>query len=116
MGLFDGTSLEQPVTCARCRQAMAACECPRDAHGEVCAPSDQSPRVRREKRRGKWCTVIADLDPAATDMKAMLKALRTELGTGGGESNGELVLQGDHRDAVVDRLIALGYKAKASGG
>ena len=95
---------------------MADCECPRDAQGEVSAPSDQSPRVRREKRRGKWCTVVSGLDPVATDAKALLKSLRTELGTGGGVTDGDLVLQGDHRDAVVERLVSLGYKAKASGG
>lgn len=84
--------------------------------GDVCQPSDQSPRVRREKRRGKWTTVVAELDPEATDLKALLKQLRTSLGTGGGITDGELILQGDHRDSVVDRLNAMGYKAKAAGG
>lgn len=72
--------------------------------------------MRREKRRGKWTTVVAQLDPAATDLKGLLKELRTSLGTGGGITDGELILQGDHRDAVVERLVSLGYKAKASGG
>ncbi len=116
MGLFDGTSLEQPVTCEHCNAELSACTCPRDASGCVCPPSAQSPRVRREKRRGKWCTIIAGLDPVATDRKALLKQLRTALGTGGGVSDDEVVLQGDHRDAVVQRLCELGYSAKASGG
>ncbi|GAB5496216.1 MAG: hypothetical protein Phyf2KO_12960 [Phycisphaerales bacterium] len=72
--------------------------------------------MRREKRRGKWTTVVAELDPGATDLKALLKQLRTSLGTGGGITDGELILQGDHRDVVVDRLNAMGYKAKAAGG
>ncbi len=115
-GLFDGTSLERPVTCERCNKALADCACPRNMKGDVCQPSDQSPRVRREKRRGKWTTVVAELDPEATDLKALLKQLRTSLGTGGGITDGELILQGDHRDSVVDRLNAMGYKAKAAGG
>lgn len=116
MGLFDGTSLERPVTCERCAKSLDDCACPRDAGGDVCTPKDQSPRVRREKRRGKWTTVVTELDPVATDLKALLKELRTGLGTGGGITEGELIIQGDHRDAVVEKLNAMGYKAKASGG
>ena len=115
-GLFDGTSLERPVTCERCQKPLDACACPRDASGAVVAPKDQAPRVRREKRRGKWCTIVAELDPDATDLKALLKQLRTALGTGGGITDGELVIQGDHRDAIVERLNNMGYRAKAAGG
>ncbi|MEO1583586.1 MAG: translation initiation factor [Planctomycetota bacterium] len=114
-GFFDGTPLERPVTPDPDR-ADPAKGGPR--------PGDQHPRVRREKRRGKWSTVITGLDPSATDHKALLKQLRTALGTGGGvttvndrgESEQALVLQGDHKAAAVDRLKALGYNAKPSGG
>ena len=128
-GLFDGTPLQRPVTCERCSQPLAACACPCTASGEVCTPADQSPRVRREKRRGKWVAVVGGLDPAATDLKALLKDLRTHLAAGGGlgkdatDPNGaaqpgaeQLVIQGDHQQAIVQRLITMGYKAKPSGG
>ena len=100
-GLFDGTPLERPVTCERCSKTLDACACPRDASGDVRMPKDQSPRVRREKRRGKWTTIVTELDPVATDLKALLKELRTGLGTSGGITNDELVIQGDHRDTIV---------------
>lgn len=137
MGLFDGTPLQQPVTCEHCGKPLkpdatgtnttmtaAACSCPSDAAGTLRLPKDQHPRVRREKRRGKWCTIIADLDDAtcggATDRKALLKTLRTALGTGGGldttERNDAIILQGDHRDAVVEHLRGMGYSAKPAGG
>lgn len=118
-GLFHGTDLEQPVTCERCGREMAQCECPRDGAGKVVLPRSQQPRVRREKRRGKWCTVIAGLAPA--DGQALLKSLKTALGTGGGVSeardgSAEVIVQGDHRDVVVERLKEMGYQAKAAGG
>lgn len=123
-GLFAGTAFEQPVTCEFCK--LADCACPKDASGSARPLADQSPRVRREKRRGKWNTVVtgveASPDAEPGDLKPLLKALRTTLGTGGGlgdgdgRKNAEIVLQGDHRDAVVAHLNALGYKAKASGG
>ncbi|MBX3386986.1 MAG: hypothetical protein KF768_10475 [Phycisphaeraceae bacterium] len=121
-GLFHGTPLQRPVTCEVCGKPLPSanapdvCACPRNAAGQVILPQHQSPRVRREKRRGKACCVIAGLDPTPSNLAAMLKSLRTSLGTGGGIDDDEIVIQGDHRDAIVTKLCALGYKAKASGG
>jgi translation initiation factor 1 len=118
MGLFDGTPLQRPVTCERCERALAECKCPRDATGSVLLPKDQAPRIRREKRNGKFVTVIAGLDPVANDLPAMLKAWRSAMGTGGtlDKKTNELELQGDHRDKIVADLVAKGFKAKAAGG
>lgn len=115
-GLFAGTPLERPVTCERCEKPLAQCTCPRGGDGRVLLPKDQPARVRREKRRGKSVTVIAGLDPTATDLAALAKQLRSSLGAGGTVSDGEIELQGDHRDKVVERLKALGYPAKPAGG
>lgn len=115
-GLFAGTPLERPVTCERCGAVLAACACPRAATGGILLPAQQSPRVRREKRRGKVVTVIAGLDPAANDLGAMLKRFKASLGAGGTVADGEIEVQGDHRDAIVASLIELGFKAKSAGG
>lgn len=130
MGLFDGTPIQRPVTCERCGKAVAKqtggnvgggasaeeiCACPRDAGGRVSMPKDQPARVRREKRRGNWNTVVSGL--ALGDAKSLVKTLRSRLGAGGTvDDNGELVLQGDHKDAVLGHLIELGYAAKGAGG
>ncbi len=116
MGLFDGTSLERPVTCGHCGKPVDECTCPRDAAGDLRLPTTQSPRVRREKRRGKWTTVVTEMDPVATDLTAYVKALKTNLGVGGTVTPDGFELQGDHRDRVVKRLQDDGFKAKASGG
>lgn len=117
MGLFDGTSLERPVTCEVCGKALDACACPRGADGRVVRPVDQQVRVRREKRRGKWTTVIAGLDPVATDLKLLLKELRSSLGAGGSvNAESEVEVQGDHKDRIIALLRERGYAAKGSGG
>jgi translation initiation factor 1 len=72
--------------------------------------------VRREKRRGKMVTVVAGLDAKAADLPGLLKELRAKFGTGGTIAEGELELQGDHRDKVVALLVERGFKAKAAGG
>ncbi|MGF1632587.1 MAG: translation initiation factor [Phycisphaerae bacterium] len=116
MGLFDGTKYARPVTCARCGQTADACTCPRNAAGEVTPPSAQSARVQREKRRGKWTTVVSGLDANATDLPGLLKRFQTRFGVGGTTRPDGFELQGDHRDAVVEALKQQGYPAKASGG
>lgn len=115
-GLFDGTALEQPVTCATCSKPAADCGCPRDAAGAVCLPRDQPARVQREKRRGKWTTVVTGLDPAATDLPAMLKQVKKQCSAGGTATADGFEVQGDHRDKLVAMLRNLGYPAKPSGG
>lgn len=116
-GLFDGTPLERPVLCERCGRDVAACDCPPVAlSSNAKPPAEQHPRVRREKRRGKWNTVIGGLEGDTFQLKALLKTLRSDLGAGGGITDGELIVQGDHRDTVVERLKALGYRAKPAGG
>jgi translation initiation factor 1 len=116
-GLFDGTPLERPVTCAVCDKLLVECVCPRDASGAVRLPKDQPVRVGRETRRkGKTVTVIAGLDPVASDLKALLAKLKSACAAGGAIDDGKIEVQGDHRDRVVAILRDLGYPAKLSGG
>jgi translation initiation factor 1 len=82
----------------------------------VLPPSDQPARVRREKRAGRIVTVIAGLDPAASDLPALLKRLKSALAAGGTVSGAEIEVQGDHRERVVEFLKSLGYPAKPAGG
>ena len=116
MGLFDGTELERPVTCGRCGEPRERCRCPRDAGGSIKLPKAQPARVLREKRRGKWTTVVTGLDPAASDLAAMLKSFKTTLGVGGTVRPDGFELQGDVRDKLVEQLKAAGYPAKPAGG
>jgi len=116
-GLFDGTALERPVTCERCEKPLAACKCPRNATGKIMLPGEQQARVQRERRGGKMVTVVSGLDPAATNLKDLLKVLKAKFSTGGTVGEGGTVeIQGDHRDALVAHLKSLGYAAKPSGG
>ncbi len=116
MGLFDGTSLERPVTCERCGKPLDACACPRGGDGAVRLPADQQARVRREKRRGKFVTVVSGLDPSASDLKGMLKRFKSGMGVGGSVTADGFELQGDHRDPLVEQLRTMGYPAKPAGG
>ena len=115
-GLFAGTSLERPVTCEVCEKPLHECACPRDADGTVLRPGEQTAVIRREKRRkGKVVTTITGLDPVASDLKAILKTLKTECGSGGtisGDAKDVIELQGDQREKVAGALNGLGYSVR----
>ena len=114
-GLFDGTPLERPVTCRACEKPLDQCACPRNANGEVMLPKDQPARIGREKRRkGKTVTVITGLDPAASDLRAILGQLKSACAAGGTISQDRIEIQGDHRERALAILQDLGYPAKLS--
>ena len=49
-------------------------------------------------------------------LTALAQQLRKLCGAGGSLKDGNIELQGDHRDKVEARLVALGYKIKRVGG
>ncbi|KEQ13944.1 stress response translation initiation inhibitor YciH [Endozoicomonas numazuensis] len=79
---------------------------------------DGNVRVRPEKkgRGGKVVTVISGLPLAGNDLKAYAKSLKKRCGGGGAVKDGNIELQGDHVDIMVDVLKKAGYDAKRSGG
>ena len=78
-------------------------------------PRDGVARVFREKggRGGKTVTVIRGLD---ADLVSVASDLKRYCGTGGAVKGNVVEIQGDHRDKVVSRLRAAGYRAKLAGG
>ncbi|MCY7330482.1 MAG: translation initiation factor [Saprospiraceae bacterium] len=50
-------------------------------------------------------------------MNELAKMLKNKCATGGNAKDGSIIIQGDHRDKVIQLLIALGYKnVKKAGG
>ena len=77
-------------------------------------PVDGVIRVFREKRRASSVTVLHGLLP--NEIEATGKELRRLCGTGGTTKDGVVVLQGDHRDAVIAYFTNAGRKVKKAGG
>ncbi len=70
----------------------------------------------RKGRGGKSVSVITGVKSPTKGKKALLKHLKTKLGTGGAIKGDDLEVQGDRRDDIVVLLNELGYKAKKAGG
>lgn len=70
--------------------------------------------VRLEVRRwGKQTTVIEGIDPKYSDLQKVAQQLKTALACGGTAKNGTILLQGDHRDLIREKLVKLGFNDNA---
>lgn len=81
-------------------------------------PDDGVVRVflERKGRGGKSVSVLRGVPGHPAAKKDLCKTLKSRLGTGGAVKGGEIELQGDHRDRIVELLAGLGYTAKKAGG
>jgi translation initiation factor 1 len=84
---------------------------------ESLTASQQDLRVWLEKnhRGGKTATVIKGFVGSVDDLESLGKTLKTKCGTGGSAKDGEIIIQGDHREKIMTLLSQLGYKAKKAG-
>jgi translation initiation factor 1 len=70
----------------------------------------------KKNRGGKAATVIKGYEGSDDDLKALAKQLKTLCGVGGSAKDGEIIIQGNFRDKIMDYLTKEGYKIKRVGG
>ncbi|GAB4190414.1 MAG: translation initiation factor Sui1 [Wenzhouxiangellaceae bacterium] len=112
MGLVYST--DQGQHCPKCQQPKNNCQC-----GKPKPPSgDGIVRIRRETkgRKGKGVTIISGVPLAGDELKALAKQLKQHCGSGGAIKDGEIEIQGDHRDKVLAALQGKGWTVKKAGG
>ncbi len=82
------------------------------------SPSEQNLRVwlDRKLKGGKVATIVKGFVGSDSELKELARELKTKCGVGGAAKDGEIIVQGDHRDRVVEILIKSGYKCKKAGG
>ena len=60
-------------------------------------------------------TLVRGFVGRGADLADLARLLKTRCGVGGAAKEGEIVIQGDHRDRVVEILTKAGYGCKKAG-
>lgn len=78
---------------------------------ETLPKNQQKLRVSIEKkgRGGKTVTLVRDFISTEEDLKDLGKLLKTKCGVGGSIKEGEILIQGDFKQRVIELLKAEGY-------
>ncbi len=74
--------------------------------------ASQQLRIRLDTRHraGKAVTLVEGFVGTETDLEDLGKTLKSFCGTGGSAKNGEIIIQGDQRQKVLQWLLKNGYK------
>lgn len=65
-----------------------------------------------KKRKGKIVTLVSGFVGSEDDLKDLGKTLKTKCGVGGSAKDGEIIIQGQLKDKVIEVLKSLGYNAR----
>ncbi|MFT3825725.1 MAG: translation initiation factor [Chitinophagaceae bacterium] len=81
-------------------------------HVETLQPAQQKLRIKLDtkNRGGKAVTLAEGFIGTDEDLQDLGKKLKNFCGTGGAAKDGEIIVQGDQRDKVLQWLLKNGYK------
>lgn len=80
---------------------------------DLTLPADQQKlkiKMETKHRGGKTVTIVEGFTGKEEDLENLGKQLKNYCGSGGSVKNNEVIIQGDHRDKVLQYLQNNGYR------
>ena len=89
-----------------------------DRENENLKPADQrlEAHFSNKGRGGKTVTIIKGFEGPEDDLITLGKLLKKKCGVGGSAKDGEIIIQGDDREKIMQLLKKEGYNVKRVGG
>jgi translation initiation factor 1 len=111
-------STELGRLCPKCGRAKKDCSCKGTQKDPATTQTDGIVRIWLETkgRKGKGVSVIKGVPVSSEALEALGKRLKQKCGSGGTVKEGQIEIQGDHRDLLMKELLAAGFKVKKAGG
>lgn len=66
-------------------------------------------KLDTKQRAGKVVTLVDGFEGSEDDLKDLGKELKTKCGTGGSVKDGQIIIQGDYKEKIIDWLHDRGY-------
>jgi translation initiation factor 1 len=98
--------------CPKCGWPADGCRCSKNFDADLPVKILAKLRLEAAGRGGKTVTVVYDLPRNAALLKDLARDLKRACGSGGTVGESAVEIQGDHREAIRQRLRAKGWTVK----
>lgn len=116
-------STETGRICPECGKPVSACACRKQKalkadKPPTTYPNDGTIRIQRAVKghKGKTVTAVFGVPLENENLRTFAKTLKRRCGAGGSVKDGVILIQGDHRQTLLDEIKKHGYAAKLAGG
>ena len=113
-------STESGRICPSCGHPATKCICKKKktSKKQSIYPNDGIVRIRREVkgRKGKTVTTVFGISLDGKKLQQFAKSLKRKCGSGGTVKDGVIIIQGDHRETLLNEIKQQGYNVKLAVG